>query len=52
MKSLEIKKHEPDELDRNCDKVFEAIRHIPDVKDRISLIEQVLDYLRMEEAEP
>ena len=41
-----LTKHEPDELDIRCDKVFEAIEDIP-CSEKIGVLEQVIDYIRL-----
>ena len=45
-----IKKSEPDWLDQQCTKIYDALDGLS-LEQRIGIIEQVLDYLRMEEAD-
>ncbi len=37
-----------DDLDKKCDLVFDALHNEQTVDDKIALLEQCLDYLRME----
>lgn len=45
----ELKELKPDWVDKQCDKVFAALDGFS-LDDKLSVIEQVQDYLRMEEA--
>ena len=47
---LEIKQYQPDEFDRNCGRVSDAIAHVGSIDEKIQILEQMLDYLRMEKA--
>lgn len=40
--------HKPDELDKACDKVFDAIKDAKSPAEKIALLEQCIDYLRMD----
>lgn len=44
-------KHKPDLLDLQCDRVIQALENVGSVSDKIRVLEQCLDYLRMEENE-
>lgn len=46
---LKAAQYIPDEFDKQCTAVMQSLPKEP-VKERIALIEQVLEYLRMEEA--
>lgn len=41
-------KHKPDWLDLQCDKVFESLKDIDSIYDKLSVIQQVLDYLQQD----
>lgn len=49
MEELEWKEHEKDWLDWCCDNVLESL-DVPSIDDKIAILEQCLDYLRMEKA--
>lgn len=42
------KEYKPDKLNLQCDKVLNSISNIYSTKEKISVLEQVLDYLRMD----
>lgn len=49
---MNINKHEPDELDNNCSKIFHVLKELGlELEDEISLLEQCVDYIRMEIAD-
>ncbi len=46
---LELKEHIPDCLDLSCDVIFRTLDNLElSTKGKIELLEQVLDYLRMQ----
>lgn len=45
---VKVQRHEPDELDLQCDKIYRAMSDIKTPHEKITLLEQVIDYLRME----
>jgi hypothetical protein len=50
-KPLTAKEHKKDELDKKCDRIFDVLSNEQTVDDKIGLLEQCLDYLRMEKAQ-
>jgi site-specific recombinase len=44
---VELKLHMPDQLDLDCDAIFTAFRKNTSTKERIGILEQCIDYLRM-----
>lgn len=47
-KIILFQKVEKDEFDKKCDIIFDALANEQTVDDKIILLEQCLDYLRME----
>jgi hypothetical protein len=51
MKNFQIKKHIPDNLDRDCDIIFDVLNNWVSqetIEDKIGLLEQCIEYLNME----
>ena len=49
-RSDNIAEYKPDWLDEQCNKVFNALGHLP-LNERIGVVDQVQDFLRQEKAE-
>lgn len=47
MNNIEIQQYQPDWLDLQCDKVFEALKDVPTDLEKIEVLKQVIDYLEM-----
>ena len=46
---MKIIEHEPDQLDKWCDLIFDAMKDIPK-EERLGVLDQCIDYLKLGES--